>query len=54
MIATLIEPVHYDRLAAMQFYLCIGGAVLALFVILALWCVAYGALRGFATRWRDR
>ena len=42
MIASLIEPVTYDRMALLRVLLGAGALVLALFLILALLCIAQG------------
>lgn len=54
MIASLVEPVAYDRLATLKLLVWAGGLVLALFVILAAWCAVQGALAGRPTRRRDK
>lgn len=54
MIASLVEPVTYDKLATLKALLWAGGTVLALFVILAAMCVIQGALAGRATQRRGK
>lgn len=42
LIASLVEPVTYDRLAVLKVILLAGGLILGLFLVLALACILSG------------